>query len=162
MAEEHEGLEGDPATAGELDENQETEVDEQSTAISFDSAYENRRQRILDHRVEAQANPSTTIACLAGVNSDLLDTELIIGESLRQYFAANGGSLDAIEKGREPINLLLRFSKQIAQISQLEQRSRKGDGEGTTLKPRGGEAKKSETAPQFEQGDASNLPHEST
>jgi hypothetical protein len=96
-----------------------------------DAAYDRRRQRIFDHRIEAQNEPSTITACLAGVNSDLLDTELIIAETLRQGLSENGRSLDAIERHAELINMLLRFSKQISQVTQLEQRSRKNVPETT-------------------------------
>jgi len=135
MTDEQEELNDEGSPSEELDTTEASEIDEPSPT-PFDSAYESRRQRIFDHRVEAQADPDTTIACLAGVNSDLLDNELIVAEALRQFFMTNGGSLEAIEKNRECINLLLRFSKQIAQITQLEQRSRKGNGEASAPKPR--------------------------
>lgn len=104
--------------------------------IPFDAAYTSRRQRIFDHRVEAQEEPNTMIACLAGVNSDLFDTELVIAETLRQGLTAGGGSLETIERHQSLIDLILRLSKQIAQVTQLEQRARKDDGEGTSSKPR--------------------------
>ena len=69
------------------------------------------------------------IACLAGVNSDLLDTELMVAESLRQGLSENGGSFETIERYEVHINMMLRLSKQIAQITQLEQRSRRMGGE---------------------------------
>ena len=70
------------------------------------------------------------IACLAGVNSDLLDTELIVAETLRQGLAAGGGSLETISRYESLIYLTLRLSKQITQVTQLEQRARKDGGEG--------------------------------
>jgi hypothetical protein len=100
---------------------------EQATA-PIDAAYDRRRRRIFDHRIEAQNEPSTISACLAGVNSDLLDTELIIAETLRQGLTENG-SLEAIERHADLIDMLLRVTKQIAQVTQLEQRSRKTGAE---------------------------------
>jgi hypothetical protein len=110
--------------------------DEPPATVPFDAAYDRRRQRIFDHRVEAQAEPNTLIACLAGVNSDLLDTELIVAERLREKLAASGGSLEAIERYRPLMDMMLRLSKQIMQLTQIEQRSRKDGGEGTATKPR--------------------------
>lgn len=111
-------------------------TDESPETISFDAAYSSRQQRIFDHRVQAQEEPNTMIACLAGVNSDLFDTELIVAETLRQGLAANGGSLETIERYGSLIDLTLRLSKQITQVTQLEQRARKDNGEGTSSKPR--------------------------
>ncbi len=108
---------GGPTEVGEL------EVEQSVTPI--DAAHDRRRGRILDHRIEAQNEPSTITSCLAGVNSDLLDTELVVAETLRQGLAQNGTSLEAIERHSELIDMLLRLSKQIAQVTQLEQRSRK-------------------------------------
>lgn len=94
-----------------------------------DAAYDSRRRRIFDHRVEAQHESNTMTSCLAGVNSDLLDTELVLAEVLRQGLSENGGSLETIERHAELIDLLLRVSKHITQVTQLEQRSRKGNAE---------------------------------
>ena len=111
-------------------------IDESPATVPFDPAYDSRRQRIYDHRVEAQAEPNTMIACLAGVNSDLFDTELIVAETLRQGLAASGGSLETIERYGPLIELTLRLSKQITQVTQLEQRARKDNGDGTSSNPR--------------------------
>ena len=99
------------------------------STVQIDAAYDSRRRRIFDHRVEAQNESNTMISCLAGVNSDLLDTELVLAEVLRQGFSEDGGSLETIERHAELIDLLLRVSKQITQVTQLEQRSRKGNGD---------------------------------
>ena len=123
--------ETDDINAGEIPVDDETPA-----TVPFDAAYDNRRQRIFDHRVEAQEEPNTMIACLAGVNSDLFDTELVIAETLRQGLTASGGSLETIERHQSLIDLMLRLSKQIAQVTQLEQRARKDGGEGTSSKPR--------------------------
>lgn len=111
-------------------------ADELPETIPFDAEYSSRQQRIFDHRVEAQEEPNTMIACLAGVNSDLFDTELIVAETLRQGLSASGGSLETIERHGPLIDLMLRLSKQITQVTQLEQRARKDNGEGTSSKPR--------------------------
>jgi len=104
--------------------------EEQPETIPFDGAYSSRLQRIFDHRVQAQEEPNTMIACLAGVNSDLLDTELIVAETLPQGLAAGGGSLETISRYESLIDLTLRLSKQIALVTQLEQRARRDGGEG--------------------------------
>lgn len=110
--------------------------DEIIATIPFDAAFDERRQRISEHRIAAQKQPDTMIACLAGVNSDLLDTELIVAETLRQGLAAGGGSFETIERHQPLIDMVLRFSKQISQLAQLEQRARRDNGEGTCSKPR--------------------------
>ena len=115
--------------ADELLSPEATDLPDHHTNVPVDAAYERRRQRILDHRVDAQDEPDTMIACLAGVNSDLLDTELMVAESLRQGLSENGGSFETIERYEVHINMMLRLSKQIAQITQLEQRSRRMGGE---------------------------------
>lgn len=126
------------AMADELVSPEATDVPGSQTSVPIDAAYEHRRRRIFDHRVDAQADPDTMIACLAGVNSDLLDTELIVAENLRQGLSESGGSLETIERHAGLINLMLRLSKQIAQITQLEHRSRKKGGEATSMRPSGG------------------------
>ena len=100
-----------------------------SPTTSVDPAYGNRRKRIVEHRIEAQVNPNTTIAFLAGVNSDLLDCELDIAETLRQGLATGGNSLDVIERYAGLIDVVVRLSKQIAQITQLERQTRRDGGE---------------------------------
>ena len=117
------------AGANELLLPEATDLPGRQANVPIDAAYERRRQRILDHRVDAQDDPDTMIACLAGVNSDLLDTELMVAESLRQGLSENGGSFETIERYEVHINMMLRLSKQIAQITQLEQRSRRMGGE---------------------------------
>ncbi len=109
---------------------------EPAANVPFDAAYDVRRQRIFDHRVEAQEDPHTIIACLAGVNSDLMDTELIVGETLRQGLAASGGTLESIERHQPLIDLVLRLSKQITQVAQIEQRARQDHSKGGSSKPR--------------------------
>ena len=99
--------------------------DEPSTDMQYDPAYEARRQRILDHRLESQADASTLTACMAGVNSDLLDFQLTIGETFRRQLTAGSASLDELERCAPLFNMTLRFAKQITQIAQFEQRSRK-------------------------------------
>lgn len=125
MSDAPETIETNVTAAEELDASEHSIVDEPPPTMPLDSAYEIRRQRIFSHRVEAQAEANSIIACLAGVNSDLLDNELIVAETLRQGLAAGGGSLEAIERHGDLINLMLRFAKQIAQFTQLVQRSRK-------------------------------------
>jgi hypothetical protein len=113
---------------------QETSNEEQPAAEpSFDPAYEKRRQRILDHRAEAQDDTNTMRACLAGVNSDLLDCELHVGETLRHALARGGLSIDEIERNARLFELLVRLTKQVAQITQLEMRTRKDDTEAKNM-----------------------------
>ena len=101
-------------------------ADEQSpTAPTFDPAYESRRQRIFELRANAQAEIEPLAACLAGVNSDLFDLELNLGEQLRHAMASNPDSLEGIEQHARPIDMLLRVVKQIAQITQIGTRIQK-------------------------------------
>jgi hypothetical protein len=102
-----------------------TEHNEQPNPTSVDPAYEDRRRRILDHRAEAQREANTLTACLAGVNSDLFDFQLGVGEALRQVLASGERSLAQIERHSRSIELMLKLSKQIAQFSQLELQARK-------------------------------------
>jgi hypothetical protein len=111
-------------------------VDEPPVTVPFDAAYDHRRRRIFDLRVEAQEEPDTRIACLTGMNSDLLDTELTVAETLRQGLTAGGGSLETIERHHRLLDWVLRYSKQITQLTQLEQRVRKDNGEGGSARPR--------------------------
>lgn len=126
------------AVADERVSPEAADVHGSQTNVPIDAAHERRRRRIFDHRVDAQDDPDTMIACLAGVNSDLMDTELVVAEKLRQGLSENGVSLETIERHAELINLMLRLSKQIAQITQLEHRSRKKGGEATSIRPSGG------------------------
>ena len=103
---------------------------EESSTPPLDPAYERRRRRIYEHRVEAQAESHTMIACLAGVNSDLLDCELVIAETLRQAWSASDNPLEAVVSHEPQLDLLLRLVKQITQVTQLEQRCRKEFGSG--------------------------------
>lgn len=102
-----------------------------------DPAFKSRRQRILEHRVRAQTEDDTMTACLAGVLSDLLDTELTIGECLRQGLASGGVSFENIMRHSPLIEAKLRSSKLITQIAQFELRVRKNnDKEESAPKPR--------------------------
>lgn len=94
-----------------------------------DPAFAGRRQRIFEHRATALEEVDPLVACLAGVTSDLLDMQLVIGERVRQNLSAEGGSLDVIERNEKVIDLQLRFAKQIAQLAQLERRARRDGGE---------------------------------
>jgi len=110
--------------------------EEQATAETVDPAYADRRRRICQYRMESLENLNPLNACLAGVNSDLLDFELHLGEVLRQTIASGGASLDDIQRHSAAIDMLIRLSKQITQISQLPQRSRNSHNEATAGKRR--------------------------
>ena len=110
--------------------------DGQPIAVAIDPAYEERRQRIFEYRMDALGDSRPLHACLAGMNSDLLDFQLHVGEILRQTLATDGASLDEIERHSRSFDLMLRLSKQVAQITQLEMRSRQDDSEGGSRKPR--------------------------
>ena len=96
-----------------------------TTTPGIDQAFERRRQRILDHRLEALENPDTLMACISGVNSDMLDCELKVSEIFRQVIGADGASIDELERHAGLIDLLLRLSKQVTQLSQLELSARR-------------------------------------
>lgn len=134
MTDTHELMDDIASSTDSVVDTENSTLNEPSETLPFDPAYDSRRQRIFDHRVEAQAETNTIIACLAGVNSDLFDTELIVAETLRQGLAASGGSLEMIERHGPLIDLMLRLSKHITQITQLEQRSRKDCGESAAAK----------------------------
>ena len=46
---------------------------ESTLAVELDPAFDGRLQPIRDHRRQAQGNSNTLMACLAGVNSDLIE-----------------------------------------------------------------------------------------
>lgn len=79
-----------------------------------------RMQRIHDHRVGAYYDPRTTKSLLGFVCADLLVVEAHLGEALRQELTAGPASIEVIEKNRSPIDLMLRLSKQVAQITQVD------------------------------------------
>jgi len=100
-----------------------------------DSTFHDRLQRIQDHRTEAQDNLP---AALAGLNSDLMEVELYLSAALRRSFTAAPVTTDSIEAQSGAIDLMIRLSKQVAQIANLEMRSMKakGDVEAFPARPR--------------------------
>jgi len=54
------------------------------------------------------------------VCADLSEVEANLGEALRHEFAAGPLSIEVIERNRGAIDLILRLSKQITQITQVD------------------------------------------
>ena len=109
------------------------EINQPTSAPSIDSpydpAFEIRRHRIFDHRAEAQAATNALTACLAGSIPISSTSSCRWREMIRRAMAANGLSLENFEPLSKPLDLLLRYNKQITQTTQLELRVRKEDAD---------------------------------
>ena len=93
-----------------------------------DGVYLQRMQSIANYRQRSLNNPDVLLAVVAGVNGDLIELALQIGEALRQSLAQRAITTESIDSHTSSINLILRASKQVTQLSQLELRASKAAG----------------------------------
>ena len=104
-----------PSTTGQADQNHEAE--------GLDSAFGQRLKDIQDFRVAKQQNPEMLAGLLKAVTSDLFESELYLAEAYLAEQRAARGSSECDQVNSQGPDLLLRFSKLIAQYARLLQQS---------------------------------------
>jgi len=117
-----------PASAGTPD---------QALLETVDPTFRARLERIQDHRAEAQDHPDSRYAAVAALNADLMEVALYVGVALRRFMTAEPATIDGIETSSGSTDLLMRLSKQVAQLCNLEIYLGKSSGEVTSpIRPR--------------------------
>ena len=66
------------------------------------------------------AEANSLLACLGGVNADLLLTQQQVGETIRQLLPQSSVSIDELKEHSELFDLNFRLIKHITQIAQIE------------------------------------------
>ena len=67
------------------------------------------------------------------MNADLMEVGLHVGVAVRQFLTTEPATIDGIEASSASIDLMIRLSKQITQLSNLEMRLNKSSGEVGTM-----------------------------
>lgn len=83
---------------------------------------EQRRQRIEDHLVRSLANPDPLAANIGAANTDLMGALCQVGQAFQESIVSSPVSLETIDRHSPVIDLMVRLTKTIAQVSQLEWR----------------------------------------
>lgn len=84
-----------------------------------------RHTKIGALRRECLRDVNNDAACLGGVASDLMEMELFLADAMREALREADPSLATIEEFSGPIQTLLKLSKEITSIKQVEYRARK-------------------------------------
>ena len=131
-----ESIQLDEAVAGSVSEGAPDTT--QTLPEMADDTFQKRLERIQDQRTEAQHHPDSRCAGVAGLNADLMEIGLHVGGAVRRFLTAEPATIEGIEVSSGSIDLMIRLSKQITQICQLEMRLNKSSGEvGTSpIRPR--------------------------
>jgi len=110
--------------------------------------------RIFDLR-SLRTGKSILGACLGGVNSDLFDLELNLGEHLRRTIAADAVPIEDSEQQSRSVDLLLRVIKHIPKSPSLRGGLRKDGEEAAAAFVVGPEAKETQTCAPTDDPDGS-------
>ncbi len=86
-----------------------------------------RFKHIDDYRVDTRNCATALTAALQDVGADLMEVEAHMAEAFRDAVQAEPLTIESLELYSPPIDLLIRLTKQIAQVSQLGMRSAKQD-----------------------------------
>jgi hypothetical protein len=84
-----------------------------------DSVARRRRERIREHLDQALSDPDPTSAALGCVTADLLTVSTRLGCAILKDSGRHSIDLDDVDQQLPAVNLLIRTTKQVAQIEQL-------------------------------------------
>lgn len=113
--------------SSQLDDNRDAllghEAPEDAQASdTADPVFRERLLRIHDHRTESLNSSSSRLAAIGSMNAGLMEVELRVSAALCQALAAEPPTIESIEAVSGTMDLHVRLSKHILQVSNHELR----------------------------------------
>lgn len=84
-----------------------------------------RRRLICAVRCASLVDDHREAGCLAGIATDLMEFQAMLADALRSALRESGDPLDAFEDHDRSVQTMIKLTKQIASMKQLEYRARK-------------------------------------
>jgi hypothetical protein len=84
--------------------------------------FERRKQRIRNHLLDSMEHQDTRTSIIGSVSADIMMLQLQVGETLREALGSGRAAPEIVSRNREGIEMLLKLSKLVTQVSQLQRK----------------------------------------
>jgi hypothetical protein len=86
--------------------------------------FEQRQQRIQTHLLDSLQHEETRASSIGTVSADIMMLQLQVGEALREVLGPGRAAPEVVSRNREGIEMVLKLSKLVTQIAQLQRKTR--------------------------------------